>query len=347
MKKIILCLTVFSFIMADIYISGDARIRPRYDIKENGDGSSTSDLYYLYRARINLKSDIGDGWFFNSKIGTNDLASFSKMGVDGDYTSGPGITNSNRPELHFLNLYFGYMKDACGFWAGAFPLKGNSALDLHFYSDKPVDIPWTIQNNNSITGFSGYQKIKNYKLNWFLSIDNNVVNEAIDSDDNSEELKDSYTLGFNTTFKGKLISVTPRFLMSMGNEELVPMTYGADFNLPDLAGFSSSIFYYMTSNGKEDDDFYYKGDHLRFLISRSIGSGSFKIFYDIASRDDDETSFLWLSYSKICYEGENGKVMISPTFRLQNGKNVGSVVDDFDENYSRMKFELTTEIIFK
>ena len=110
--KYMLLIILLSFVSADIDVSGDARIRPRLDIKNNGGeyGDSSTDLYYLYRARINLKSDIGDGWFFNSKIGTNDLASFSKMGVDGDYTSGPGITNSNRPELHFLNLYFGMLK---------------------------------------------------------------------------------------------------------------------------------------------------------------------------------------------------------------------------------------------
>ena len=66
MKNILLCLISISFLIADIHISGDARVRPRYDITENGDGSSTSDLYYMYRARLNMKADIGDGWFFNT-----------------------------------------------------------------------------------------------------------------------------------------------------------------------------------------------------------------------------------------------------------------------------------------
>ena len=55
--------------MSEIQFSGDARFRPRYDIKENGDGSSTSDLYYMYRARLNMKADIGEGWFFNTQLG--------------------------------------------------------------------------------------------------------------------------------------------------------------------------------------------------------------------------------------------------------------------------------------
>ena len=64
MKKIIFLTLILNLCFSDIFFSGDARFRPRYDIKENGDNSSTSDLYYLYRARLNVKSDIGDGCFF-------------------------------------------------------------------------------------------------------------------------------------------------------------------------------------------------------------------------------------------------------------------------------------------
>ena len=39
MKNILLCLISFSFLIADIHINGDARVRPRYDITENGDGT--------------------------------------------------------------------------------------------------------------------------------------------------------------------------------------------------------------------------------------------------------------------------------------------------------------------
>ena len=58
MKKIIFTLCMFSFVFSSVEISGDARFRPRFDQKINGDETSTSDLYYLYRARINFKVDI-------------------------------------------------------------------------------------------------------------------------------------------------------------------------------------------------------------------------------------------------------------------------------------------------
>ena len=65
----------------------------------------------------------------------------------------------------------------------------------------------------------------------------------------------------------------------------------------------------------------------------------------MATKNDDEVSFMWLSYTHTCYKGEMGSVTISPTFRLQNGKNAGT--DDFDADYSRSKFEITTQIKFK
>ena len=72
MNKIIFLALSLSFIIADINISGDARIRPRLDIKDSGGdyGASSTDLYYLYRARLNINADIGDGWFFNAKLGS-------------------------------------------------------------------------------------------------------------------------------------------------------------------------------------------------------------------------------------------------------------------------------------
>ena len=129
MKNIILCLISLSFVMADIHISGDTRVRPRYDIKENGDGSSTSDLYYLYRARLNVKADIGEGWFFNTQLGTNSVAVMTRLGtLNGDESF------SFNPSLSFMELYFGSMKDDWGFLGGAFPLKYSPALDLNFAS---------------------------------------------------------------------------------------------------------------------------------------------------------------------------------------------------------------------
>ena len=50
-----------------------------------GNNKSSMDLYYSYRARLNIDADIGGGWFFNTKLGTNDVAGMVKMGVDETY----------------------------------------------------------------------------------------------------------------------------------------------------------------------------------------------------------------------------------------------------------------------
>ena len=348
MKNIILSLIAFSFLMSDIQFSGDARFRPRYDIKENGDGSSTSDLYYMYRARLNMKADIGDGWFFNTQLGTANTAGMTTMGVDEDITAwGPGNQNSNRPPVNFMQLYFGNMKDDWGFWAGAFPLKYNPSLDLHFYSDKLVDIPFVLFNNSSTTGFAGYKSMYGYKLNWFLSVDNNVTEREEFSDD-FEPIDDcdDFTLGMDANLTFGSVSVTPRLLTSFGgtDDDIYPMTLGADILLPEMAGFNSGFSYYTSTQGEEEDVEYYKADHMRLSLSRPIKEGKLKFFYDMASKDDDKVSYIWLSYTHTCFKGEMGEVTLSPTFRLQTGKGAGS--DSFDEDYSRSKFEVTAQIKF-
>ena len=380
MKYIMLSIFSLTFIMADLHISGDARVRPRYDIKENTDGSSTSDLYYLYRARLNMKADIGDGWFLNTKLGTNSVAGMTKMGTlsEESYTF--------KPSISFMEIYFGSMKDDWGFWAGAFPLKYNSGLDLHFHSDKLVDIPFALFNNSSTTGFAGYKTLMDHKLNWFLSVDNNVAeNEEIIAetevitvpgycsnpffntmeaceeqgnqwtDETSFEQMidaatmddcDDFTLGMDMLLTFGSLSITPRLLTSFGgtDTDIYPMTLGADISLPEIVGFKSGLSYHTSTKGKTGDDGHYKADHMRLSLSRPIKDGKLKFFYDMASKDADKVSFMWLSYTHTCFKGEMGEVTLSPTFRLQTGKGAGT--EDFDEKYSRSKFEVTAQIKF-
>ncbi len=338
MKRLIFLLIV-SLSFAAIEFSGDARFRPRLDVKEYGAASSedhTSDLYYLYRARINMKADIGNGWFFKSKLGTNDAAGMTKMSTGGD-NNGPGIPNSHRPMVSFLELYYGYAKEDCGFWVGAFPLKYTPALDLHFYSDKLVDIPFVLYNNSSINGLAGYQVIKDKKINWFLSVDLNNTNSEENFLTGVETTeKDMYTLGLNSSFDVLNLTLTPNILLAIGDSDL-PTTYGLDIGLPELSDISSSISYHMTNYDDID------GDHFRVKMTKPIAKGSMKFFYDIANMEDDSMSYIWLSYTHTCYKGDAGTVTISPTYRYQDG---GYVDEAFDKDYNRTKFEITTEIKF-
>ena len=157
---------------------------------------------------------------------------------------------------------------------------------------------------------------------------------------------DDFTLGMDASLTFGSASVTPRFLTSFGGTEddIYPTTLGGDILLPSIAGFDSGISYYMSTNGEEGDVGYYEADHMRFSLSRSINEGKLKFFYDMASKDDDNVSYMWLSYTHTCYKGDMGEVTMTPTFRLQTGKGAGG---EFDEDYSRSKIELTTQIKFK
>ena len=127
MKHIIFLVSCLSLIIAEINFSGDARVRPRLDIKDYGPDKSSMDLYYLYRARLNVDASIGEGWFFNGKLGTNSPSEMTTMGSDNSkeikaevyddndekigysdiHIKGdePGNLNSYRPKVSFLNLY--------------------------------------------------------------------------------------------------------------------------------------------------------------------------------------------------------------------------------------------------
>tara|TARA_B100002051_G_scaffold226103_1_gene221685 strand:+ start:39 stop:1079 length:1041 start_codon:yes stop_codon:yes gene_type:complete len=346
MRKTLLCLVSLSFIIAEIQFSGDARFRPRYDIKENSDASSTSDLYYLYRARLNMKADIGDGWFFNTKLGTLGVAGMTKIGTSDNE---PGNINSYRPTVSFMELYFGNKKEDWGFWAGAFPLKYNSSLDLHFYSDVLVDIPFVLLNNSSTLGFAGYKVFVGTKINWFVSVDNNVIEKTEFSDEDLQPIDDcdDFTLGMNTLLNFGSISITPRFLTSFGGmeDDIHPTTIGANISLPNILGFDSEMSYYSSTNGEDGDDGFYEADHMRVSLNYPFNDGKLKFFYDLASKNEDKVSYLWMSYTMPIYESDIGSVSITPTFRLQNGKGAGT--ESFDEEYSRSKIEVTTQIKFK
>ena len=101
----------------------------------------------------------------------------------------------------------------------------------------------------------------------------------------------------------------------------------------------------MSSRYKiEPGDVYYFATQIRTILYSFQKIVEF--WYEYASKNDDKVDYMWLSFTQTIYKGEMGEVSISPTFRLQNGKGAGSL-DSFNEDYSRSKFEVTTQIKFK
>ena len=345
MKHIFFLATILSLIIAEINFSGDARVRPRLDIKDYDTDKSSMDLYYSYRARLNVDADIGEGWFFKAKLGTNDVAGMVEMGEESQFNNGMSNPNSFRPQVSFLNLYYGIKKENFGFWGGAFPIKYNPSLDLHFYPNKVVDIPWLLWNNGSTTGFAGYI----YKLNWFISLDENKKETNKDLEINIDEKNmDSFTLGIDFPLSwNHMLSIHPRALFSFDNtDEPWPMTFGADFNIRSFLGITPQISYHLTKQFI-NEDYKYSLTHIRLKLDRNFGSGKLTFWADLASHMDEindnyttNYTYLWIDYKCQLFKSDLGSVSIKPTIRLL-------FKDTVDSEYSRMKFELTTEIKFK
>ncbi|MAJ43175.1 MAG: hypothetical protein CMF96_00335 [Candidatus Marinimicrobia bacterium] len=333
--RYIVFLIISELLFSNINISGDGRFRTRFDIKENLH-QNTNDLYHQYRARINIKSNIGGDWFFKSKVGTNSVAGMTKIG-DSEH-NGPGNENSHRPNLSFLELYFGRKTNGYGYWIGAYPLKSNPCLDLHYYPDKIVGIPWILYNNSTITGFFAYFFLKENKINTFISIDQNSTNKIEEFASSLDDIgvtnvkNDNYTIGLNTDIKKNNFVLSPYVLVSFGEGDQ-PYTAGIELELEKLFDIKTSISHYQTNNSD------YNANHTRIKFNFPHINNKVNFFYDLALKNKKSASYLWLSYSFNIYDSDLGKLTISPTIRLQNGSFT-------EQDYSRSIFEVTTQIKF-
>ncbi len=352
-NKLILTMVIFGMTaigLSQITISGDARVRPRMDIKDYGDYGTTKqvvDNYYLYRARLNIKATIGDGWYFNTKLGHNDVAYWVGKFGTGDTPSGSSLPSAGRGSVDFMELYYGLKRDNFGFALGLLPLSGfnNPGLDLHFYPTKVVDIPWLIFNNNAFHGFSAYYKVGPGKLNAMLSVDNNVTQTVDPQDGDIVEAKDQMTLMLNYGVKIAGISVTPWLLTTLADEGVAaPMTYGANVTGPKIAGFTPAGSFFMTCQ-QVDSTEKYTGNIIRAKVSGKVGPGSVYFWYDMATTEWDggdthNFSYIWAHYKYVVYKSDKGEFSVKPTVR------VATEAIDGSKDYSRSKFELTTEFIF-
>ncbi|MEA3500908.1 MAG: hypothetical protein U9R41_07825, partial [Candidatus Marinimicrobia bacterium] len=72
----ILLLLVANLFAMEVKISGDSRVRPRYDLKQTFDNDGEllkkyGDLYYHYRIRLNFSASIGKEYFLKFQLGHN------------------------------------------------------------------------------------------------------------------------------------------------------------------------------------------------------------------------------------------------------------------------------------
>ena len=335
---------------ADITMTGDARVRPRLDIVDLGSyGNRTDNIYYFYRARLNIAADIGDGYFFKTKLGYNGAANFTKFGT-GTLPTGISLSSAGRSSLSFMEVYFGHQSKTYGWAAGIIPVPHNPLLDMHFYPGKMANIPWLLYNNAAASGFDFNYMLAGGKFDLKLLVDNNNGVKVSSEGDVIDSLTttDQYSLNASYSMPLAGLKVTPQFLMTIADEgDPAPITYGAGLAFPKVAGFGISAYFGMT-NQTAENTIAYTGWISRAKLVGKLGPGALTAWYDLATYtpDDDNmkptnTSFMWISYTYTLHKSDMGAVTLAPTYRLYIQKTEGSL------DYARTNIELTTQITFK
>jgi len=353
-KKFCTTLIVLMLIMtgayADITITGDARVRPRLDIKDNGEyGNKTEDVYYYYRGRILISADIGDGYFFKTHLGHNGVNYWNGLFGTGDTPHAASLAAAGRSSVDFMELYFGHSGETFGWSAGIIPVSGTPLKDIHFYPTIMVDLPYVIFNNSAAHGFDFNYQLAGNKLDLKILVDDNAGKKVSEDGDVIDSLSttDQYTFDLSYPVSLAGFKLTPELLYTVADEGgAAPMTYGAEFALPKVAGFGLSAFAGLTNQPVEDAG-KYTGWIGRAKMVGKVGPGVLTAWYDVAATTHDvgdvtsNFSYLWLSYTYTLHKSDKGTVSFAPTYRLTTHK-----IEDV-KDYSRAKLELTTQITFK
>jgi hypothetical protein len=336
---------------ADITMTGDARVRPRLDIVDQGSyGNRTDNIYYLYRARLNVAADIGDGYFFKTKLSYNGADNYAKFGTGDLPLTGVSLSSAGRTTLSSMEVYFGHQSKTYGWAAGIIPVPHNPLLDMHFYPGLMGNIPWLTFNNAASSGFDFNYMLAGGKFDIKILVDNNDGGKVSSDGDVIDSLTttDQYSLDASYSLALSGIKLTPQFLMTISDAgDPAPMTYGAGLALPKVAGFGASAYFGLSSQNADDTDAY-AGRIARAKLVGKLGPGALTAWYDMATYtpDDDSleptnTSFMWISYTYTLHKSDKGAVTLAPTYRLYTQKTEGI------RDYARTNIELTTQITFK
>jgi len=363
MKKVLSFLTallifgIWNSSFAQIKMSGDLQVRPRYDMKDNGSyGGKTNDMYYMMRARMNFKANLGDGWFGHIRLSHYNYAGyFYSSGLDVNSPSILGNELIARPSVNFNLAYFGYHGKSWGVEGGIIPMNAlkDPILDAHYYANKMIDIPFTIYGLNSKVGFQGYFTAgKSGKINWFATKD---FNEKYSEDINGNVLGDNhdiYTFGLNYALKAGGFFFQPEVMFTWASDSMMaPVTFGANFATPKFGGYTLSLNGAYTSQ-KTDGTAQYDGYLFRIKLQGKVGTGTAQIWYDIAKRTDNgfngvgpdvdhNYGYLWAAYKIPVMKSAHGAVTIIPRVRY-----ITETVDNA-KDYSRAKIECLFVASFK
>lgn len=336
-----LLLFTSSNVRAEFKYWGDADVRPRRDIVTYDDTAriDVNNTYVLYRTRLSLRADIGNGWYYHTKLGHRGASYWLGRFGTGELPDSLSIASAGRASVDFLEMYIALDRGSFGGSAGLIPIDGrkNPVFDLHYYPDSPVEFPWYRYNQNGAHGFSGWGQIGPGRMGLTLLIDD----ESGQKLDGDQVGKDRTSIMLDMTMDLYGMSFQPLLINSSAADSLeAPISYGFNLELPTFAGLQTSTSAFWTSQTEEDTltgAEAYEGLLVRAKLMGRIGPGHFVFWHDWAQVDSGKYRFLWASYRIPLHRSEDGDVAIMPIYRLTT--KLG--------DYSRAKIELGLNIRFK
>ena len=393
-----LCFLLFvisaSSTTAHIYFSGDAGIQPRLDVKTYQDKSTGApisqkrsiDGYYLYRARINIKADVADGFFFQTRLSTNTLDNWNKMGDNSRLASTKSHGTSTSGPVDFLQLYIGYRKDKLGLDLGKLPMDHNILLDTHHYPDHPLDLPYLLIGNQSFTG----TKFSYVNLETFAAIGTTTVPTYYEGQGINATVNDQLTFGFNYKIQAsKALTLTPTGIVTLSAVDEInrqkqprglrsPARITTGLLMKQKIGKKTRMNLavgYSMGQVSQNADVFHLDQHQKSnvlvghtgLTLRELGVGDFKVFAQYAqireypwSNIENRfqaakyyaVSYVHVQYTVTLAKKDHRMVTLKPTFRYllhtSSGDERGYIrhSEQTFDWYNRIKAELTYNVTF-
>jgi hypothetical protein len=368
---ILLMLLSWESAQAQLTLSGDARMRPRWDLNDQTGNNKTlsRDLYVMYRARLRVKADIGEGWSFQSMLGHNGVGEYAGKFAKGDLPDILGVEQSNlsndgarRATVDFMELFINYKGNNQGFKVGLFPIAsvGNPVYDLHYYPLRMIDIPYFIFNNDAIYGLSTYKKVGDTQFNLALYIDDDRGGYLESA--TGVELKDQddqYSIEFGVQQSFGVTKLEFQSLFTIASDTLPKSnTFSLRANGWKVGGtdlWAQAMYSYQSRDklGGNEGHFgvptnKYDAFYLRLGASKKFGSDRFRVWLDLANRVDHfenqdvthQFAFMWLEYAISLAQTDQGRVVLTPRIRPILHREEGTTLQ------SRQKIELDLDIFF-
>lgn len=346
---------------AGIKISGDAQVRPRGEFTEtkvNGEKvNSNEDLYWLYRLRLKIAADLGDGFFAKALLANHSAGWFATLGSGREAIDIPGtgrkvsVFPTDLSEFGVNQMYFGRMMENSHYVVGWMPVNSfnNPIYDLAVYPDQPLGIPYFLLGNDRIFGLNYGAKVGPGELNASLIVLDDYMKD-IDKffrDEYAIHLMYKTNIGDVTIDPQLLAAITDVHLFNlfrMGYEDVSPITFGTNVIIP--AGklkFTLSGFYTFNDDGDTS------ADYDAYMFRAKVERGPIRAWLDYSSMndnsfggsDDYDSMYIWAQYNWKVHESSMGSFTLSPTVRyLTSDKNDGAL------EYQRLRTELWAQVAF-